>query len=515
MDARRESPGSIAPGPGATTEDWRYRLLVDSVKEYAIFMLDTGGHIVSWNNGAQAIYGYCIEQILGQHFSVFYTSEARAAGRPGELLRLVEREGAVEDEGWRVRRDGSSFWASATITAVYDEAGALQGYAKVTRDMSERKRLEELEHSSRRMSEFLAMLGHELRSPLAPIRNAVSVMQLEPVVSPTVKSCRDLIDRQLSHLTRLVDDLLDIGRITAGKVVLHKTALDLADVIVRGIEATKPMFDSRQQQLGVSLGSEPVFVSGDLTRLVQVLQNLLHNAAKFTPIGGYIMVSLDREDRCAVVRVKDNGRGMSPRALCEVFDLFMQEDAAANPSDSGLGIGLTLARSLVEMHGGTIGATSPGRDQGSVFTVMLPLLPRQHAGERTAPVQGSSAPARRVLVVDDNRDSADSMAMMIRAMGHEAVAAYDGNAALVAAERHHPHLVLLDLAMPGLDGYQLLQRLCASEAAGTRIVAVTGFGRDDDRRRSAEAGFDEHLVKPVAPAALQRLLAELAKPERG
>ena len=278
----------------------RFRLLVESVRDYAIFMLDTDGIVRSWNAGAQAIKGYTADEIIGRHFSVFYTPQDREAGKPERGLRTAIAKGRVEDEGWRVRKDGSVFWADVVITAVRDRSGELIGFAKVTRDMTERRRFEELERSSQMMNEFLAMLAHELRNPLAPIRNAVTAMQLESLPSPTLRNCRDIIDRQLTHVTRLVDDLLDIGRLTTGKVKLHRELVHLGEVVARSVETVRPLVETRRHSLTVELPEQPVYVDGDATRLSQILQNLLINAAKYTPDGGRIALRLEAADGSAM-----------------------------------------------------------------------------------------------------------------------------------------------------------------------------------------------------------------------
>jgi PAS domain S-box-containing protein len=266
---------------------------VDSVRDYAIFMLDPQGIVQSWNAGAQAIKGYEGNEIIGRHFRAFYTPEDQAARKPERELEDARRDGRVEDEGWRVRKDGTLFWANVVVTAVHDADGQLRGFAKVTRDMSERRRLEELESSSRRMNEFLAMLAHELRNPLAPIRNAVTIMQLESLPSPVLRNCRDVIDRQLTQVTRLVDDLLDVGRLTTGKIKLRKELVRLADVVARSVETVRPLISARRHTLAVEQPDEPVYVNGDSTRLSQVLQNLLVNAARYTPEGGSIRLDGD------------------------------------------------------------------------------------------------------------------------------------------------------------------------------------------------------------------------------
>ncbi|MDR5754276.1 MULTISPECIES: PAS domain S-box protein [unclassified Caballeronia] len=490
----------------------RFRLLVESVEDYAIFMLDPDGRVASWNAGAIEIKGYRPDEIIGQHFSVFYRPEDNAAGKPAGELARASRFGRVEDEGWRVRKDGSLFWANVIITAVYDSSGTLRGFAKVTRDLSERKRLEELERSSQHVSEFLATLAHELRNPLAPLRNAVGVMQLEPQLSPTIASCRDMIDRQTIQLSRLVDDLLDMGRITTGKIDLRMASVDMAEVVAQSVEAARPLADQRQQVIDVRLPAEGVVVEGDFVRLVQVLQNLLNNASKFSPTGGRIAIEIVSEARNIVLTVSDQGRGISPGSLDTIFTLFAQEDRLLDPTHNGLGIGLTLSRSLVELHGGMISAQSEGRGMGSVFTVRLPRARRRAtrsanaAGRPSAPMPAN---AMRVLVIDDNRDSSDSLAMLIGMKGHEARAAYDGASGLTVAREFLPDLVLVDLAMPDMDGFAVLRALRANVAfARTVTAAMTGFGQNQDRERSIGEGFDAHLVKPVDMALLDALLAD-------
>lgn len=485
----------------------RFRLLVESVKEYAIFMLDEDGFIRSWNSGARTITGYERDEVIGRHFSTFYPPADLAAGKPERELRHAAEHGHFEEEGLRMRKDGSLYRASVVITAVRDAHGELRGFAKVTRDMTERKHLEELEASSRRMKQFLAMLGHELRNPLAPIRNAVAAMQLETPENDAVQGRLQLMDRQLSHLTRLVDDLLDIGRITTGKIMLHKKRILLSDALVRGIELVQPLIDRNGHRLELDFPQTPVVVEGDMTRLSQVFQNLLHNAARYTPQPGRIEVTLRTQGSTAVVQVRDNGVGIAPNAIGSVFDLFVQEGALVAPGESGLGIGLTLVRALVELHGGSVSAASGGRGEGSTFTVILPAVTEKGAADSVASSVPRPPTRRRVLVVDDNRDSAESMASLLSLMGHEARAAFDGPTALAQAQALKPDIALVDLAMPTMDGYELCRRLReAPELQAMKVVAVTGYGQIDDRERTQAAGFDEHIVKPVEFQALKSLL---------
>lgn len=478
----------------------RFRLLVDSVHDYAIFMLDVNGNVRSWNAGAQALKGFTAEEIIGRHFSAFYTPEDQAAGKPANGLAAAREHGRTEQEGWRVRKDGSLFWANVVVTAMRDERGELIGFAKVTRDMTERRRLEELERSGRMMSQFLAMLAHELRNPLAPMRNAVTLMQLEPSTNPALRSARDILDRQLTHVTRLVDDLLDIGRLTTGKIRLQREDVSVSDLVARAVETARPLTEARHHTLTIELPPQPVHVDADPTRLSQIMQNLLVNAAKYTPDGGRVAVKAIAADGFVTISVSDNGRGIAHGDLPRIFELFAQGDNGT-PNDSGLGVGLTLARSLAEMHGGRLDAESPGPGQGSTFLLRLPLGQHQ---ERPA---AEAAPALKVLVVDDNRDSADSACAIIRMLGYDAECAYDGTSALTTAARWQPDMVLLDLAMPGLDGYMTLGRLRKLPAMDrAHVVAMTGYGSKEDRHRTADAGFDGHLTKPVELDALTRLI---------
>jgi PAS domain S-box-containing protein len=487
------------------TSEERFRLLVDSVRDYAIFMLDVDGTVRSWNAGAQAIKGFTAAEIIGKNFSTFYTPQDQQAGKPAAELAEATASGRATDEGWRVRKDGTVFWAYVVISAMHNAAGQLIGFAKVTRDMTERRRLEELERSSRMMSEFLAMLAHELRNPLAPIRNAVSVMQLETLASPVLRNCRDIIDRQLRHMTGLVDDLLDVGRLTTGKIQLRKESLLLAEIISRSIETARPLVESKHHTLGVDIPDQAIYVRGDSTRMAQILQNLLVNAAKFTPEGGRIEIKVEAASGFVTTAVTDNGRGLAQEELESSFELFRQGNTGA-PNESGLGIGLTLARSLAELHGGTLDARSPGRGLGSTFLLRLPAA-EAPANANQEDASGGTAGTRRIMVIDDNRDAADTTTAILRLLGNQVECTYTGQSALDIARRFRPDVALLDLAMPGIDGFETLRRL--REEAGMRqlfAVAVTGYGSQDDKRRSVEGGFDAHLTKPVELGSLIALL---------
>jgi PAS domain S-box-containing protein len=490
----------------------RFRVLVQGVKEYAIFMLEPDGRVATWNPGAERIKGYRAEEIIGVHFSRFFPPEDLLADKPDRELAAATRVGQVQAEGWRVRKDGSRFWASTLLTALHDENGRLRGFAKVTRDMSDRKRLEALEEAGRHTREFLATLAHELRNPLAPIRNAVSVMRMRTVVDPQLRACRDIVGRQVEHLARLVDDLFDLSRITTGKVALQRKPIDATSAVTHAVECVRPFIDVRKQTLQIGLPEAPIMIYGDLTRLSQVVQNLLHNAAKYTPPGGRIELSLRREADSAVIRVQDNGIGIAPELLPKVFDLFLQGEKSVDPADSGLGIGLTLVRELVELHGGRVSASSEGPGRGAEFVVRIPCLPASDVAT-LPPSTGvvSQAPGasekRRILVVDDNRDSAESMALLLRLSGHQTWLAFDGPTAVSLAAEHSPDTVVLDIGLPGMDGYQVAAKLRElPQTSNSLLIALTGYGQEEDLRQAKAAGFSEHFVKPVNPESLFRAM---------
>ncbi|MBI2725281.1 MAG: PAS domain S-box protein [Polaromonas sp.] len=481
----------------------RFRLLVEGVRDYAIFMLNPQGIIESWNSGAQLIKGYSAQEVIGRHFSMFYTPEDLAKNLPAVELSNALSEGRAEEEGWRIRKDGSVFWANVVISPIFDADKQLRGFTKVTRDMTERRRLYELENSSKRMSEFLAMLAHELRNPLAPIRNAVTILQLEPSASPMVRNSRDMIDRQLSHMTRLVDDLLDVGRLTTGKIRFQAEQVSYPQVVARSIEAVRPLIDARRHRLKLDMPENALQVQGDSTRLTQILQNLLTNAAKYTPEGGLIELKVWLEGSQLHTTVRDNGTGLSADAINQIFELFSQGDAHTAARESGLGIGLTLARSLVEMHGGTLTASSPGLGLGSTFSFFLPNAGTDLGNGETQP----AAPGPAVMIVDDNRDAANSLAEIMRLMDCQVKVAYDGQSALALARIQLPRVMVLDIGMPEMNGYEVLAALRAMPGGGeVTVAALTGYGTDEDKNRALSAGFNAHITKPLDFADLQEFL---------
>jgi PAS domain S-box-containing protein len=517
MSKEPQSPPSTPPSPGVDAvvdSEARFQLLVDSVKDFAIFMLDPNGIVASWNAGAEANKGYRAEEIIGRHFSVFYPPEAVSSGWPRRELEAAREVGRFEDEGWRVRKDGTTFWANVVITAIYDAEKRLRGFAKVTRDMSERRHIERLEADRDRTNEFLAMLAHELRNPLAPIRNAANILALDP--SPKTASwAAGVLGRQAAQLTRLVDDLLDSARIVSGRIEISRQATPLGAVISRATEAIHPLTEERGQRLEVELPEHPVILFADLARLSQAVLNLLSNASKYTPAGGGIRVRVERHGDIAILRVEDDGAGIAPAMLPRVFDLFAQGERALDRGQGGLGIGLALVKRITELHGGQVEIASPGLGRGTVATLRLPIVePTLVTDPRASAANGVTWVRRRVLVIDDNRDSAESMSMLLRAWGHEAFVALEGEEGLALARTHRPEFVLLDIGLPGMDGYEVARRLRALELEPTPVLAaMTGYGRAEDRRESKAAGFDHHLVKPVDPDALAVLIRGETKPD--
>jgi PAS domain S-box-containing protein len=487
----------------------RFRLLVEGVTEYAIVMLDQNGSVVSWNAGAERIKGYKPSEILGRHISHFYSAEDIAANKPWRQLGRARVEGRVTDEGWRVRKDRTLFWANNVITALYDAEARLYGFAQVTQDLTQRRHAETLADAAQRMQEFIAMLAHELRNPLAPIRNAVELMGRKGLNDPTLEAMRQTIARQSTHLARLLDELLDVNRIARGKLSIALAPVDLSEILGRAVETCRPGIDARGHRLKVQLPDKAMWVLGDAVRLTQVFVNVLNNAAKYTPDGGDITLRAEVSHTEAEVRIRDTGRGIQREQLERVFDLFVQLEPG---SDGGLGVGLALVRRIIELHAGNVRALSAGPGTGSEFVIRLPISTQQLRviadNELTCAAPHSQL---RVLIVDDNRDAADTMELLIRSMGQDARAAYDGKSALSLAQTFHPQVVVLDIGMPQVSGYEVARELSrAGNQPKPVLIAVTGWGQEADRQRTREAGFDYHLVKPVTEGNIQSVLAEIA-----
>lgn len=387
-----------------------------------------------------------------------------------------------------------------------DRAGVALANALLVRDIKE---------SDKRKNEFLAMLSHELRNPLAPVRNAVQVLLQSGIDHPQVNWAREVIDRQVSHLARLVDDLLDVSRITRGKIRLQLKVCDVAGLVASAIETSRPAIEANSHNLLVLLPKAPLHIMADPARLAQVLANLLNNAAKYTPPGGHVAISAEKEGPSIVFRVKDSGSGIPSDMLVKIFDLFTQVDNSLDRSQGGLGIGLTLVKRLIEMHGGSVQAFSGGVGKGSEFVVRLPAASCESRIDETK-VEANGMPAvpsgRRVLVVDDNIDSADSLAMLLRLSGYDVRLAYDGPTAIVSARDFAPEIVLLDIGLPSMNGYEVARHLRTQPATEEiLLVAVSGYGQDEDRQQALQAGFNHHLTKPIDYLALEKILASFSR----
>jgi PAS domain S-box-containing protein len=490
------------------------RLLVEGVKDHAMYLLDPAGRIRTWNSGAQLVLGHAAEAVLEQDVAMLYCAEERSAGRPASDLASARAAGFFRAEGWRLRADGTRFWADVATTHLTEGDGRTRGYVQIVRDLTERQRVEMLETEGRRIAEFIAMLSHELRNPLAPISNAITLLK-GLVAHPQAAWAVELLARQTAHLTRLVDDLLDVSRISRGKIPLEPVALDFNALVRQAVDAAAATVSAHGHALALQLAPQPLPVQGDPTRLTQVIVNLLNNAAKYTPSGGRIDVSLQAEGGVAVLQVADTGIGMDASLLQRAFDPFVQGARALDRAEGGLGIGLTLVRNIVELHGGSVAVASPGPGKGTTFTVTLPLS-RQPAAPGAAPAAAASAGpapadapveadphARRVLIVDDNEDAAQTLAELLRLKGHEVQVAHDGAQALSMAAAMRPQVAVLDIGLPGMDGYEVARRLRGLPALGSvRLVALTGYGQHGDRQTALDAGFASHFTKPVDPEAL-------------
>ena len=665
---RRKTELAIREASAQRSEEV-FRLLVEGSRDYAIFMLDPTGHIVSWNAGAQNIKGYTAGEIIGKHFRTFYPEADIRAGKPEMELDVAMRMGTYAEEGWRLRKDGSRFWASVLITALFHPDGKLRGFSKVTRDqtgrkeaeeqarrlaaetaareeaerssrileeqreqlrvtlesigdaviatdlhgrvtllnsvaqrlvgwsqkeaagkpltdvfnirndqtgvpaenpavqvmrkgvvvglanhtvlvsrdgtvrpiddsaapildrdgkltgvvlvfrdVTERRRLEseiqarmaELAEADRKKDEFLAVLSHELRNPLAPLRNALMLLQQTKDPAQTAETL-ELMERQLGHVVHIVGDLLDLNRISRGTLGLRRQAVTLSQVLEDALVTSRPRMERSGHRVELRLPDEPIWLDADPTRVAQVFANILNNAAKYTDSAGIIRITARTEDNKAVVSVKDNGIGISPEMLPRVFEMFTQINPSREGSQGGLGIGLSLVRRLVELHGGKVEARSEGVGRGSEFLVRLPLRGAPAEVEAPAPPPRRAAVRRRILVVDDNADAATSLAQLLTLFGHTTRTAFTGLEALAIGAEFQPDAIVLDIGLPGLNGYDTCRKVReGSWGRDCFIVASTGWGQTEDRRQSAEAGFNVHMVKPVDPVELARLVEAAA-----
>jgi PAS domain S-box-containing protein len=501
----------------------RFRLIVEGVLDYAIFMLDPQGRIASWNEGAHRIKGYSAEEIIGQHFSRFYPADALAENMPERILEAARRDGRSENEGWRVRKDGSTFWANIVVTALYDEGGELRGFAKVTRDMSERKRVESLEEANKRMNDFLAMVSHELRTPLNAMLGWIRLLRGQRIDPSTVERGLATIERNTLAQVQLVEDLLDVSRIVSGKLRLTVSAVDLEPIIRVAVDSVRLAADSKGVRLQLVIDTTVGLVRGDRDRLQQVLWNLFSNAIKFTPKGGRARISLARADSHAEITVSDTGQGIDPDFLPHVFEYFRQADASTVRKHGGLGLGLAIVKHLVEAHGGTVRAESEGLDKGATFVVRLPLMsvrreesdgPTDAATRQTATGFDASRSLKgaRVLVVDDEPDAREMIAIVLGECDAVVRTAASVSEALALLDEAQFDVLVSDIGMSEEDGYELIRRVRARPAArgGTvPAVALTAYARLEDRIHALQAGFQIHVAKPVEPAELVTVVHSL------
>ena len=486
--------------------------------EDAVVVVNADDRLTYINPAAERQYGLDASAALGRHRAELYDLRWHSEEERADSAAALRATGAWRGRVVHVKRNGDVIDAESSVTLLRDRDGADAGCLSVVRDVSEREAAERerraadqaLREADRRKDVFLATLAHELRNPLAPIGNSLAVLRLS--ADPAVHAkAYGVIERQLAQLVHLVDDLLDVGRITQGKLELRRARVELAQIVRAGIETSRPLIDAGGHLLVVSgdLG-DAIAVDADLTRMTQVVANLLNNAAKFTPFGGRIEISTAREGAQAVISVADTGIGMAAELLPEVFEMFAQRQRSVDRAHGGLGIGLALVKRLVEMHDGTVEAQSEGAGRGSRFVVRLTALPATTAEPAVGAKAGTGVAGHDacVLIVDDNRDSADSMATLIGMLGFRTSVAYDGDEALRIAADLRPDVVLMDLGMPRMSGHEVARRLRAQTwAASILLIALSGWGQDEDRRRTAEAGFDHHLVKPLDLDALTLLLA--------
>jgi PAS domain S-box-containing protein len=525
-----------------------FRLLVASVKEYAIFLLDQQGHVMTWNAGAERIKGYAPREIIGHHFSEFYTEEDIAAGKPAAELVIARERGSVEDEGWRVRKDGTRFWANVVITSVFDEQGNHRGFTKVTRDMSERKRADRVQQAlleqrearlqaederqraqasflaaqeaNRAKDEFLMTLSHELRTPLTSILGWARLLTTMQPDDPSFHEALMAISHSAQLQARLIDDVLDVSRIVSGKLRLSMEDIDLQRLLTSAVETVLPSAKAKMVTIATSFAPHLGAMVGDPTRLQQVIWNLLSNAVKFTPKSGRIDLDARRTASHVQITITDTGAGIDPRFLPHVFEPFHQADSVSTRVHGGLGLGLSIVRYLVEAHGGTVAAESVGRGRGATFTVELPIgaltSARQEATTFPAPAAHAEIPKRlrnvTILLVDDDDGSRGMLRTVLTRAGAEVTALASGDEALQAITQSKPDLVITDIAMPYMDGYTLARRIREQSPQQT-IIALSAFPAG--RAGIADAPFETYLFKPIEPVQLIEAVARVLGASKG
>jgi PAS domain S-box-containing protein len=522
-----------------------FRLLIEGVKDYAIFMIDPRGYIESWNMGAEKIKGYKADEIIGKHFSIFYPEEEIQRDKPGYELKVAAEVGRFEDEGWRIRKDGSRFWANVLITALRDKEGTLRGFGKVTRDLTDRKQAEEerlklareqvaraeAEAANRAKDEFLATVSHELRTPLNAIVGWGRMIRNTKMDEKGLAHALDIIERNAKLQAQLIDDLLDVSRIISGKLRLTVMPVELPPIIEAALDVIRPAAEAKNIRLQVMLDSNAGLVSGDPDRLQQVIWNLLSNAVKFTQKGGRVQVTLEQLDSHVLITVSDTGKGIAAEFLPYVFDRFRQADSSITRLHGGLGLGLAIVRQLVDLHGGSVQAQSPGEGQGATFSLQLPViiahgsgrfaLNAEEANASSAALQGGfgSSPSLEglaVLVVDDDPDARDLLKAILEERKAQVTTVASAAEAYETSEWLRPNVIISDIGMPGEDGYSLIRTVRLKEARDRQgwkpAIALTAHARVEDRLRALSAGYQAHVAKPVEPAELVAVIASLVRP---
>jgi PAS domain S-box-containing protein len=495
-----------------STSQWQTTF--DAISD-GVMLLDSLGKVVQANRTLERILGRPWTEIVGKVPAELWHEASDPEGSLfAKMLESRSREARDLSLG--------DCWLHVAVDPLRDPTGSIKGAICLVSDITNRKRMEmellgqaqELQEASQRKDEFLAMLAHELRNPLAPLANTLQIIRLQVSDDPLIEEALDIGRRQIEHMSRLLEDLFDVSRITRGRVELRKNALDLNSVVNHAAEATLPLIEVFRHELTITPAPQPLWVEGDPTRLEQIISNLLTNAAKYTEPGGRIAITLGRDADQALLTVQDTGIGMTPELQTRIFELFVQDDRSLDRARGGLGIGLTLVRSLVELHEGTVSVSSPGPGRGSRFEVRLPLIAGQSSHiEKVAPLSTRNATRRlKILVVDDNRDSARTMAKVLELDGHDVLCAFDGLSVIEKVGSYRPDVILLDIGLPGIDGYQVARQLRDRYPKdGILLIAVTGYGGELNNARAQLAGFDHYLVKPVNLSALKERLANRPK----
>ncbi|HEX5085367.1 MAG TPA: ATP-binding protein [Blastocatellia bacterium] len=514
-----------------------FRLLVESISDYSVFAIDPDGRILTWNKGAEKAFGYKKEEIVGESFAILFLPEERREGAPERELEAAESEESVAEQGWRARKDGSRLWVSGAINPLKDNAGEIIGYVKVisacegsgreqaetvAREALERERMarSEYEDASRSKDEFIALVSHELRSPLNAILGWTRILRQGRPDEELYQRATEIIERSARMQSQLIEDLMDTARIVRGKLRLEVHPVNLAPLIEKAMDVVRPAADAKGIMLEATLDREADQITGDPDRLQQVVWNLLSNAVKFTDEGGRVEVRLGRVDPYIQISVSDTGRGISPEFMPYMFERYLQADASGARRKGGLGLGLSLVRQLVEMHGGSVYAESEGEGKGATFIVKLPVRAIYTTETERLPAAGAQTKSLEgvwAAVVDDEANARELIASVLESYGAQVTAfASAGEALELLTSARRPDVLVCDLAMPGEDGFSLIRKLREWERAHDGVlpaVALTAFGRVEDRTRALYAGFQMHIAKPVEPVELVIVVKSLI--ERG